>query len=59
MKPKIYPLVECCVEDGVSYGYRRAFKHTDNPPEEVVLDSIVSGVMLELSAWFDFEAVAE
>jgi hypothetical protein len=51
--------MERCVEDGVAYGYRRAFKHTDNPPEEVILDSIVSGVMLELSAWFDFEVVTE
>ena len=59
MKPKTYSLLERCVEDGASYGYRRAFKHTDNPPEEVIFDSIVSGVMLELSAWFDFEAVEE
>ena len=59
MKPKTYSLMERCVEDGVAYGYRRAFKHTDNPHEEVILDSIVSGVMLELSEWFDFEAVTE
>ena len=59
MKPKTYNLMERCIEDGVAYGYRRAFKHTDNPPEEVILDSIVSGVMLELSAWFDFEMVTQ
>jgi hypothetical protein len=59
MKPKTYNLVERCVEDGVAYGYRRAFKHTDSPLEEVILDSIVSGVMLELSAWFNFETVTE
>jgi hypothetical protein len=51
--------MEKCVEDGVTRGYRRAFKHTDDPGEDVILDNIVSGVMLELSEYFDFEAVEE
>lgn len=59
MKPKTYNLMERCVEDGVARGYRRAFKHTDDPGEHAILDNIVSGVMLELSEWFDFEAVEE
>jgi hypothetical protein len=59
MKPKTYNLMERCIEDGVARGYRRAFKHTDDPGEDAILDNIVSGVMLELSEWFDFEAVEE
>ena len=59
MKPKTYNLMERCVETGVAYGYRRAFKHTDDPGKDAILDNIVSGVMLELSEYFDFEAVEE
>jgi hypothetical protein len=31
MKPREYLLMQECVELGVSYGIRRAHKHTDDP----------------------------
>jgi hypothetical protein len=59
MKPKTYSLLERCVEDGAARGYRRAHKHTDNPNEEAICENVVDAIMLELSEWFDFEAVEE
>ena len=57
MKPKILPVLELCIENGLSYGYRRAFKHTENPTEEQITNQIRESIMLELYEWFDFEAV--
>ena len=31
MKPKLHKVLETAVEQGVSYGYNRAFKHVENP----------------------------
>jgi hypothetical protein len=59
MKPKTYNLLEQCVQNGATRGYQRSFKHIDNPSEESICDNIVDAIMLELSEWFDFEAVEE
>ena len=40
MKPKFLPVLEMCIENGLTYGYRRAFKHNDNPTEEQITDQI-------------------
>lgn len=50
-----YKLMQKCVEDGVNYGYCRAFKHTETPSESAIKDAIVDAVMLEICEWFDFE----
>ena len=55
MKPKFHKILEMAVEQGVSYGYRRAHKHIENPPEGAIIDSIVEQVMNSLDEWFDFE----
>ena len=55
MKPKFHKILETAVEQGVSYGYRRAHKHIENPSEGVIIDSIVEQVMNSLDEWFDFE----
>ena len=57
MKPKILPVLEMCIENGLTIGYRRAFKHTDNPTEEQITNQIRESIMNELYEWFDFEAV--
>jgi hypothetical protein len=46
-----------CIENGLTIGYRRAFKHTDNPTEEQITNQIRESIMNELYEWFDFEAV--
>ena len=57
MKPKILPVLEMCIENGLTYGYRRAFKHTDDPSEEHITNTIKESIMHELYEWFDFEAL--
>ena len=55
MKPKVHKILEMAVEQGVSYGYRSAHKHIENPTEGAIIDSIVEQVMNSLDEWFDFE----
>ena len=55
MKPKFSKVLETAVEQGVSYGYRRAHKHIENPTEGAIIDSVVEQVMNSLDDWFDFE----
>ena len=38
MKPKVHKILEMAVEQGVSYGYRRAHKHIENPTEGAIID---------------------
>ena len=54
MKPKFLPVLEMCIENGLTLGYRRAFKHTDDPTEEQITQAIKDAIMLELYEWFDF-----
>ena len=55
MKPNFHKILEMAVEQGVSYGYRRAHKHIQNPTEGAIIDSIVEQVMNSLDEWFNFE----
>ena len=57
MKPKFLPVLEMCIENGLSYGYTRAFNHDDNPTEEFITNTIKESIMHELYEWFDFEAL--
>jgi hypothetical protein len=55
LKPNTYRVLEHAVESGVRYGYNRAFKYSDNPNEQQIIDAIISGVMTEIFEWFDDE----
>ena len=55
MKPKILPVLEMCIETGTTVGWNKAFKHNDNPSEEVIRQAIASAIMHELYEWFSFE----
>lgn len=54
MRAKEYQLIEQCVENGIEYGYNRAFKHTDAPTPDQIKAHIADAVMLEISEWFEF-----
>lgn len=56
MKPKIYTILAQAVEDGVKRGYRRAFKHVENPSEEVILDAVETAVMASILEYFTFDS---
>ena len=55
MKAKEYNLMSMAVENGISYGYARAFKHTDDPSEEAIRTAIYEAVMNEICENFSFE----
>ena len=55
MKPDTYKLIERCVEDGVTSGLHRAFKHSDQQLIEEVAEKIRQAIMHEICEWFEFE----
>jgi hypothetical protein len=55
MKPNFHKILETAVDQGVSYGYRRAHKHVENPTEGAIIDNVVEQVMNSLDEWFTFE----
>lgn len=57
MRPDSYKLLDMCVENGINLGYRRAYKHNDNPSEEVLKEQIQIAIMNEISEWFIFESI--
>ncbi len=54
MKPREYRLMQDCLENGLRRGYRRAFKHTDCPSEDQILESLQTNVMGEIIEFFAF-----
>ena len=54
LRPNVYKVLERAVEDGVRYGYRRAFKHNDHPSEEAICEAVENAVMSEIGEWFEF-----
>ena len=55
MKVNIRALLEDSIERGIERGYRRAFKHTDSPNEDTILESINDCIMFEIDTYFNFE----
>ena len=55
MKPKFRNVLELAIEQGVRYGYNRAFKYIENPSENTIVESIAEQVMNSIDEWFDFE----
>lgn len=49
MRANYYKLISRAVEEGIAYGYARAFKHTVSPSEDQIRDSIFNAIMNELS----------
>jgi len=55
MRPKFESVLELALEQGIARGYRRAFKHNENPAEGAILEHIQEQVMESLYEWFDFD----
>ena len=55
MKVKTLVILEQAIEEGVRRGYRRAFKHVDDPTEESICDHIEECVMAQIYEYFTFE----
>ena len=56
MRLNNYVIVERAIEEGVSYGYRRAFKHTETPDHETVKAEIHKAVLSSLCEILDLDA---
>jgi hypothetical protein len=55
MRPKFRVILEMAIEQGVKYGYSRAFKHNENPTEGAIIEHIEEAVMSSIYEYFDFE----
>ncbi len=55
MKLDVYGVISRAVECGVKCGYRRAFKHIEDPSEVAIRDSIETEVMNALSEVIKFD----
>jgi len=55
MKPKIYPVLDMAVRDGVNYGLNRAYKYTDTPTRDQVVSAVTDCVLNSICEWFDLE----
>jgi len=54
MKPKFRVMLDQAISEGVLRGYRRAFKHNENPTEETIIETIEDCVMGSIYEYFDF-----
>ncbi len=55
MKPKFLVILDQAINEGVLRGYRRAFKHDENPGEERICEAIEECVLSSLYEYFDFD----
>lgn len=55
MKPKIRVILEQAIDEGIRVGYRRSFKHTENPDESWVIETISNEIMNYVDLYFKFE----
>ncbi len=55
MKPKFRVILNQAIEEGVLLGYRRAFKHNEDPSEEVICETIEECVMSQIYEYFTFD----
>lgn len=53
MKPRFRNVLEMALEEGVRFGYNRAFKHNPEPHEDAIVDSIVTEIFNSLDTWFE------
>ena len=48
----MYPLIEMCINKGIDYGWVRAHKHFEHPPENVLKQEIADAISHEIYEWF-------
>lgn len=49
-----YRVLSDCVEQGITIGQQRAYKHTQNPTKENVEIEIYNSIMAEINEYFKF-----
>lgn len=51
---KSYVIMERAVEEGIEFGWNRAYKHTESPEPELIREKIAQEVMNAICDVFDF-----
>ena len=55
MKANDYLVLQMCIENGLTRGYLRAHKHTEEPSEQLMLDVMEQSIMEDICEWFEFD----
>lgn len=55
VKPKPRVILEQAIDEGIRFGYRRAHKHTEEPDESYLIETISNEIMNQIDLYFDFE----
>ena len=55
MKVKSRIVLENAIEQGISYGYSRAFKHNEKPNEQHIQQCMEDAIWLELDKMLSFD----
>ena len=55
MKPKFRLILEMAIDEGVTTGYYRSFKHAEDPGPDAIIENIQDAVMSKMYEYFDFE----
>jgi hypothetical protein len=55
VKPNVYAIISRAVEEGVSWGWQHAHKHTDKPGEGYLKEQIENDVMNALCEVIKFD----
>jgi hypothetical protein len=55
MKAKTRVILEQAIGEGATIGYRRSFKHLENPTEGAIIDNIQNEIMNYIDMYFDFD----
>lgn len=53
MKPRFRAVLEMAIEEGVRFGYNRAFKHNSAPTIDSITDTIVTQIFNSLDTYFE------
>lgn len=53
-----YSFLANCVENGITIGYNRAYKHTDEPNGNVIKEAMYIAIMDEIAENFIFDGEA-
>lgn len=59
MKPRIHAILGDAIERGIEAGMRRAYKHTDTPTQDQIMDKIHAAIWENIYQVFEFDEVKE
>lgn len=54
MQADEYRVMEQAIEEGVNFGFARAYKYHDAPSEDHMKEAVKDAVMASICDWFNF-----